>query len=335
MQLAIRSNLEEVSFMRPVLILLLVLYHSMAIHTGNWEMPNGGTVFFAYKALGKIAYAFFLESFVFVSGYIWAFQHEIKGKKERLGNLCLKKSLRLIIPTILFGLLYHFLLEEGDLTIYHLIEGPGHLWFLPMLFECFLISRFVLYKSESLLFFIPLFFLIGIFTQTNLPFRLSLTLYYLPFFLLGYSFYDWYGKLQKCKIVHISGIWLAFFVAFGGMIFFRPWLVANIKQPIILGASILCSKFLYSLIGTIAFLMTSVYLTTRFQLPSWYLKLGSFCMGVYIFQQFVLEILYYHSPIPSIVPDLLLPILGFTIALAVSLALTYLLRTTKLGKQLL
>lgn len=58
-------------------------------------------------------------------------------------------------------------------------------------------------------------------------------------------------------------------------------------------------------------------------------------MGVYIFQQFVLEIVYYHSPIPTSVPNWLLPIVGLLLALIVSLTLTYVIRQTKVGKNIL
>ena len=77
-----KANLDEVSIIRPILITLVVLYHSMAIHTGNWALPDGVTVISVYKAVGKLAYAFMLESFVFISGYVWAFQRERRGRKE-------------------------------------------------------------------------------------------------------------------------------------------------------------------------------------------------------------------------------------------------------------
>ena len=33
--------LNEVSFMRPVLLILLVLYHAFAPYVGTWQMPDG------------------------------------------------------------------------------------------------------------------------------------------------------------------------------------------------------------------------------------------------------------------------------------------------------
>lgn len=232
----IRTNLDEVSFVRPILILLVVLYHSMAIHTGNWEMLEGGTIIPAYKAVGRLAYSFMLESFVFVSGYVWAFQRETRGRKESLLMLCQKKAIRLLIPTIVFGLFYFYLLEEGKLTILHLLEGPGHLWFLPMLFECFLISWCLLYFKLSFKIVLPILIIIGIFLPTGLPLRLSLTFYYLPFFLLGYLFNEKYDKLVKAlRIGHLLTAWGVFSIIYIGMVGFRSWLIVNVHQPMLLG----------------------------------------------------------------------------------------------------
>ena len=198
----VRENLDEVSFIRPILILLVVLYHSMAIHTGNWEMPDGVTVIPVYKAIGRLSYSFMLESFVFVSGYVWAFQCKKRGNSETFVLLFHKKALRLLIPTVVFGIIYLLLFERNNFTLLHLLEGPGHLWFLPMLFECFLISWCILSIKLSFRILIPLLFLITIFIPSGIPFRMSYTLYYLPFFLLGFCLYDSYEKLEANMNLH-------------------------------------------------------------------------------------------------------------------------------------
>lgn len=181
-----RQNLDEVSFIRPILILLVVLYHSMAIHTGNWEMPEGGTIIPVYKAIGRLSYAFMLEAFTFISGYVWAYQRETRGKKDGIWKLCKKKSLRLLLPMIIFGIFYIFLFEPYYFSVMHLIEGAGHLWFLPMLFECFIIGWCLLKLRLLSVWLLSLLFLVAVFRPSELPLRLSYTLYYLPFFMLGY-----------------------------------------------------------------------------------------------------------------------------------------------------
>ncbi len=232
----VRNNLDEVSIIRPILIILVVIYHSMAIHTGNWALPDSVTVIPVYKAVGKIAYAFMLESFVFVSGYVWAFQREIRGRKESFKMLCRKKTIRLLVPTIVFGLLYIYLLEDGKLTILHLLEGPGHLWFLPMLFECFLISWCILKTKVSLRVILPALFVAGIITPKDLPLRLSLTLYYLPFFMLGYYMNGKYEKFKEdIRIEYILVAWCLFLLSYFSMVECRSLLFARVHQPMLLG----------------------------------------------------------------------------------------------------
>lgn len=335
-QTEIRTNLDEISFIRPILILLVVLYHSMAIHTGNWDLPDGCRAIPAYKAIGRLSYAFMLEAFVFVSGYVWAYQRETRGRKDSLWTLCSKKAQRLIVPTIIFGVLYILLFEQDQFYLYHIIEGAGHLWFLPMLFECFLISWCFLTTQIKLSVLLPILFIIGIFIPSGLPLRLSYTFYYLPFFLLGYYFYGLYDSMRKkFKYGHILVVWCIFFILYFGMVSFRSWLIPHIHQPVLLGGGKIGSMAVYALAGTMALITTSIWLTNKIKLSNWFVKLGSLCMGVYIFQQFILEIVYYHSAIPFQVPNWLLPLLGFVFALAVSLVLTYLIRSTKLGKSIL
>lgn len=332
----VRTYLDEVSFVRPILILLMVLYHSMAMHTGNWEMPEGSSAIPAYKAIGRLAQAFMLESFVLISGYVWAFQRETKGRKENFWTLCRKKAVRLLVPAIFFGFIYCIALEGKAPTFFYILEGPGHLWFLPMLFECFLISWCILRSRVSLRYVLPILFLIGICIPSGLPLRLSYTFYYLPFFLLGYYMYGCYdASVRTLRPGHLIVAWVCFFFFFLGMVFFRVWIDARVQQPILLGMCISSSKALPAITGSLALLITAIYLTKNGALPAWYYKVGALCMGVYIFQQFVLEILYYHTSLPAMVSGWLLPWIGFTIALSVSLALAFLVRLNRVGRLLI
>ena len=318
-----KGNLNEVSFIRPILIVLLVLYHAMCIHTGNWEPIDGMTVIPAYRVIGKLAYTFMLEAFVFISGYVWAYQHKIKKQKENLLQLMYKKSLRLIVPTILFGLLYIVFIEKSNINVPHLLEGPGHLWFLPMLFWCFLIGWCILRLKLSSKIVLPVLFIISLLRPAHLPLRLSYTLYYLFFFFSGYYIQEYSNKIKEMiRGWHVIVSWLMFFVIY--LLFIS---VSNRLSISYRGG--------YSMIGTIALYLTAIYVTHQNNLKRWYIQLGSLCMGVYVFQQFILKMLYYQTYLPQITPEWVLPPIGFSIALLVSLILTYIIRLSKFGKKLL
>lgn len=224
---AIRTNLDEVSFIRPILIILMVLYHALCIHTGNWRILEGMTVIPVYRELGRLAYSFMLESFVFVSGYVWAYQRETRGKKEGFLLLCKKKALRLVVPYLLFGVFYMLLFMRHETGILGVIEGSSHLWFLLMLFWCFLIGWCIMQLKLSPKIVISVLYLICLVRPVGLPLRLSYTMYYLPFFFWGYYMYGYYDWLkERVNTWHLAAVWGLFILTYGGSYF------ANNNLPI-------------------------------------------------------------------------------------------------------
>ena len=326
---ATRTYLDEVSFIRPILIVLLVLYHSLCIHTGNWTIIEGMNVIPAYKEIGRAAYSFMLETFVLVSGYVWAYQRETKGRKEGIWALCKKKALRLLLPSLLFGILYMLIFMRNEMSVLTLIEGPGHLWFLPMLFWCFLIGWCILQIKLSPKIVLPVLYLVSLIRPVGLPLRLSQALYYLPFFFLGYYIYAYYDWLKdRIKAWHLPIVWGLFILTYCGSAVINNWLSIGYR------GGQLC-RLIYATLGALALLQSAVHITSKHKIESWYVNLGSLCMGVYIFQQFILQALYYHTPLPSLVSGWALPLMGFFIALLLSLTLSYIIRLSSVGKKIL
>ena len=92
------------------------------------------------------------------------------------------------------------------------------------------------------------------------------------------------------------------------------------------------------ILGVIAFYMTALYMAggaKKISRDSLIARIGNYCFGVYIFQQFILKILYYHTPIPAATGPYLLPWIGVLITLFVSYLLTYLIRLTWFGREIL
>lgn len=192
----LRSNqqkklLLDVSIIRPILIILLVFYHAFAIYSGAWAPIDYFPEVPVYWWLDKLSYACMLESFVFVSGYVFGYQVRTKGEEKlNAKKLFLAKFKRLIIPCALFSLLY--ILLFGDIsqplgqTLYGLINGVGHMWFLPMLFWCF-VGVWVFEKLRlNTIFVFILLILSSIFWVFSLPLQIGKTIYYMLFFYTGY-----------------------------------------------------------------------------------------------------------------------------------------------------
>lgn len=84
--------LNEVSFMRPILVLLLVSYHAFAPYCGAWLELEGIKSVEAYKWIALFSKAFLLEGFIFISGYIFNFQ--LKSKNTFINVWSLIKTKR-------------------------------------------------------------------------------------------------------------------------------------------------------------------------------------------------------------------------------------------------
>ena len=69
-----KTRLDEVTLMRTVLAILIVFMHSFTIYQGGWTQPENYVDIPIYKWIARISFAFTLEAFVFISGYLFAFQ---------------------------------------------------------------------------------------------------------------------------------------------------------------------------------------------------------------------------------------------------------------------
>ena len=140
-----KYNLSEVSFIRPLLIILVVLYHAFAPFAGTWREFAGFVPNEAYRYIANISYSSMLETFVFISGYVFSYQCLYLNKNYSLKQLCIKKGKRLLLPYLIFGFIYLLLFGDiGNKGFYYVVSellgGVGHLWFLMMLFWCLHIS---------------------------------------------------------------------------------------------------------------------------------------------------------------------------------------------------
>ena len=183
--------IQEVVVIRPILIVLLVFYHAFAIYSGAWAPIEGLLEVPAYWWLDKLSYAFMLEMFVFISGFVFGYQVRTKGEaKLQAKVLFWGKFKRLMIPCVVFSLLYILLLsnigQPIQKTLYDMLNGAGHMWFLPMLFWCFVgvwVIEKLRLKSRWVL---PLLLFASMVSFLSLPFRMGIALYYMVFFYVGF-----------------------------------------------------------------------------------------------------------------------------------------------------
>lgn len=334
------KNLDEVSFIRPILIFLLVFFHAFIIFDGGgWDPVNGVNSIVGYKWLDRLSYSFMLETFVFISGYLFAFQF-FEKKIQGLYSLVKKKFARLLLPCWVFGIIYLASFGfDGNLaqTFIYIIGGAGHLWFLPMLFWCFIggeiIARFNLVKTLML----PILIIVALLSYNPLPLQLSSSMYYILFFFLGMLAFNRKEQIMvfidKIKTWNICAFWLFFGVLFVFGTMLNDVLVAEKQQydqalvRLVIQMCIILVKVVYSSIGTMCLYITALSYTRKHILSKQYIAFGSYCFSVYIFQQFILKYLYYHTSLALQVGSVLLPIIGFFIAFSLSYLLARVIRT--------
>lgn len=189
-----------------------------------------------------------------------------------------------------------------------IINGIGRLWFLPMIFWCFVIN-YILEKNGLCKPWLMLVFLVC--ATYNLLFKLPLGLGSVPtYYLFFYVGFMMGSKRIKLPMVNM---WLPatlFLTAFSASMFIKD----NIE------ATTLIEKgFLLGLNGLVNIIIsvTGVYLLYRIaNIPkiqnkiygnNLLIELSGCCYGVYIFQQFILKFLYYKSDMAQCINPYALP----------------------------
>ena len=336
---------EDVAIIRPLLVVLLVFYHAFAPYSGAWPPIEGYPEVQVYWWLDKLSFSFILEMFVFISGYVFGSQVRIKGEQKlMLKSLIGNKFKRLIVPCVIFSLLYIILLQDITQpvakTLYSVVNGVGHMWFLPMLFWCF-VGVWVIEKLHAnhtiALIGLLVFSLVP---MVGLPLRLSSTMYYLFFFYSGYVI-----QRDGVNVRRLESPKAAVALTLAFVIFF-PLLTLLEESVISLwGGNRLIIKVLqefvkhicrvsYSSLG-IAMMLSIIRLQLNRRhrpIPEWAMSVGKLSMGVYLFQQFVLKGLYNYTSLPETMGAYMLPWVGFAVALAVSLALSWVMIQSRAGR---
>lgn len=346
--------LNNVVVIRPILIVLLVFYHAFLIFQGGWGSAGQFPEIKVYWWLDKLSYSFLLETFVFISGYVLGYQVRMKGKSILSPkSFFWKKIKRLIIPSIVFSFLYIILL--GDIsqpilkTLNSIVNGVGHMWFLPMLFWCFTLVWLIETLNLSPRVVLPILLPCSICSFIPIPLRIGVSMYYMLFFYVGYCLQRLDISLDRYYSLRwIIGLVLSFIILFFSFTYVQENLdvifgeVANrVKNQLLFKAFkislINVTKIIYSSVG-IAMLLCIVGQVDKKQAdlpPQWLINVGGLCMGVYLFQQFILKGLYFHTDLALSIDPIWLPWVGFVIALAGSLLLSFIFRKTRIGRFLI
>ena len=184
--------------------LMVVAYHSLCLYTNKWNYMDAPHITI-YEQIAEILNRIDMPAFVFISGYL--FSRQISRKKYKSPTeIIWNKINRLLLPYI-FWMVINLILVPEPLTFMKFINGFNHLWFLPMLFQMFLITVITiplwtrLSKQASFLCFTSMLLLFFVAYYKGLNISLGHIKTFLPVFYLG-IITEKYNLLQMIKKWH-------------------------------------------------------------------------------------------------------------------------------------
>lgn len=345
--------LSDVAAIRLLLIFLLVFYHAFApfCGIGTWEpiYPNSaiGNLGIVYKVLGLLPHGFRLESMVFISGLLFGYTLKIHPERLSFNNCVLRKAKRILLPACIFGIVYYALFFDMSAPWYiitwKIINGCGHLWFLPMIFWCFVmtyvIAKYPLgggkIKSQKVLIIsaiLSCLVLTGFF-----PLRLGLAIQYYIYFFLGFCVRQYNYDIKLKGNLPIALMIVLYVVCLFLSIYLND---IHIDNRIIRYSLIVASQ-LSHLGGALCMIVVIFTIANKKAVKDFLdkrdglIKLSGYCYGVYIYQQFILKYIYYKTTIPTLINPYLTPWIMTLFTIALSLFLCHLTLKTKVGKFLI
>ena len=340
------KRLHEVDIIRTIAILLVVFTHCFAIYNGAWKYPTG-TDFepvYVYKIFTRFIAAFRMPAVVLVAGYVFNYMKEKNTKS--LWSLSEKKFKRLIIPSLLFTSLYMALFLNDLATtqkIITLTNGAGHLWFLPMLFWNFIIGYFILkhdvdsFRGKILI--AGFLFIISIAGPVLVPnvFGFARTLSFTLYFYIGIQLFNYRDTIvDKLSSRYIfSGIMLFTILFIGNeIVLFKTDHMAS-NNTVKLYSSVY--KPVMRLMGVILFYAIVLYYVEikGFVSSQLFKNLSKKTYGIYVFHQFILQIMIYRFNIYQIIDYRVAPIIYFVFSFVISLFITNVFLKTRVGRFLI
>lgn len=206
-----QAELSNCTFVKTVLMLIVVIYHCIVFWTGTWFTKNP---IYESSILSILSYwlnSFHIYGFTLVSGYLFYFlKHEI-GKYSNFLQFISNKTKRLLIPytvisltwAIPFAIYFSQISVEDVVSHYVLGTSPSQLWFLLMLFCVFMIfyplSTFFQkhnYSGAIVLFLLYGFGLVGAMILPNIL-QVFRAFTFIPFFWLGFKIRQYGSQLLK------------------------------------------------------------------------------------------------------------------------------------------
>lgn len=325
-----------IAILRLISIIIVVFFHAYGMTYANHLPVNIASIYqnqyeaFNQSYLINIA----MPLFTVISGYLFCGQL-FKKKYSSFINLIWQKVKRLLIPFYFFTVLFMITTNSISLPPFY-TGGYWHLWYLPMLFWCFIITYFLHYivlRNKKIEFCVLLLFFFLVLVDKFLPRFLGLynvTKWYYWFY-LGYIVKHYESNIfLAIKQYHL--IYIAFIVYFiTGILLYSEYGKDTIHGLIASTVAIVCIWYLVRLIDW-----------QNLPINSLLMSFSSCSFGIYIFHNW-LEMYMLSNIAQQIFPIAywaenhiyLFPFAFASIAFIISWVITRLLLKCRIGKFLM
>ncbi|MGN0647440.1 MAG: acyltransferase family protein [Oscillospiraceae bacterium] len=329
------AELSNCTFVKTVLMLLIVAYHCMVFWTGTWFSVNP---VYESNILYRISVwfsSFHIYGFALVSGYLFFFLKCEKGKYSSFIPFAVNKAKRLLVPYIFVSLvwvipfaMYYFHLDTVVIIKRYLLgTNPNQLWFLLMLFFVFMVfyplTGFFEKHSIGGALTVLAIYGIGLAGAQVLPniFQIIRVCTYLPLFWLGFKIRQ-YGSQRLMRIPSL--VWIAVDVLLFTLVQYLSGFDATLIKLLNLGLT-----FLLHIIGALIAFVVLQKLANR---VNWkeskvFTLLSKNSMPVYLFHQQVIYV--FISLLNGVINPYLHAGINFIGAMTVSLLISTLLMKFK------
>lgn len=350
-----KKYLMDVVAIRLSLIFLLVIYHALCIFTRAWDSPFISDINIPiYDWLGTLIHLSQLEAMVFISGLLLGYNALKKTEALSFNSCVVKKIKRILFPCFVFGVIYYVMFYDLQASWYSIVwkilNGCGHLWFLPMIFWCFVLVYLIAItpptswwqisdnkKYKVILVAAICFSVVNPFMFVSLGFGRAFDFFI--YFFMGYC-------IQTRRLVLPAVTRKNFFISV--IMFVLSFVLYMVLRNHIQVGSSFFEKLSIMILKNICHTtnaLSAIYLIYSFanrepvlrslNNKSILITLSGYCYGVYIYQQFILKILYYNTQLPLVINAYWLPWIATVITIVLSLLLCHFSLKTRLGRFLI
>lgn len=142
-------NFIHIEILRTLALLSVILFHTAVMLINKTPHTESIDIWPAITYGSSLLVGIGVPLFMFMAGYLYK-----PVLKSQITSFIRKKALRLWVPYLIFTIL--IMISSGFFDFRAIWEGRfWHLWFLPSLFWCFIISILIDYRSKWALMFFP------------------------------------------------------------------------------------------------------------------------------------------------------------------------------------